>query len=263
MYDFGKFCYLDLQKTGSTLIVNVLKKSSNLPLLSSGKHETIKNINMRKVLRFSKAGKFSGIYLRGGAHRRDVLYFNSIRNPFSYYASLYNYGCDGKGALFKKMKMGGWDHLYDSTQSGFLRWANFVLKSENSRYIDAGYSKSCGNAVGFLSYRLLRLSMSNPEKRICGISSAKNASDIYSKYNITKYTIRNENLREDFIFLIENFLNEHLDKSRAVQILDGGRVNVSKSKIAEASMLRDSDLAEKVFKREALVFERFYPHLVA
>ena len=41
MYDFGAFCYLDVQKTGSTFIERTLKEVSILPIALSSKHASV------------------------------------------------------------------------------------------------------------------------------------------------------------------------------------------------------------------------------
>ena len=259
MDDFGGFCYLDVQKTGSTFISKILKESSLLPLLYSGKHSTVSDLNFKRSLSLVFKGNFRGFFKRVGVYRGSAFYFNSVRDPFDYYASLYNYGCDGRGGLFYQLKRNGMESFYDKTENGFLMWVKFILNAENSKFLGEGYYRCGASGIGFLTYRFLRLSINNPSSKLSKITTVYDAFKLYEDFNICKFTIRNEEMRSDVLFLIDNHLRFFINREKVIEALNADRVNTSKSSVAKASMLRNSPVGELVRKKDAFIFETFYP----
>ena len=101
MYIGNKLIYLQLQKTGCTHIANLL--SNVIPGKQVGKHNWLENYNTDKYI------------------------IGSIRNPFEWYVSLWAYGCNKKGSLFKKLTNKNYSilsSLKKSLQSGNL----FIFK---------------------------------------------------------------------------------------------------------------------------------------
>lgn len=258
MDDFGKFCYLDVQKTGSTFITALLNKASLLPLLRSDRHAPIQTYDWRCLTKSIKQRNLPSALQRGGFYRKNVIYFNSIRHPFKYYASLYNYGCDKRGGVYLRLRKSGLDDLYDGTEKGFLDWVNFILQPENRNFINQEYNDNCREFVGFLTYRFLRLSFVDPKQELPKINTTNDLNRFYDKKNICVHTIRNENLRDDLISLIDLHLAPFVDKNLAVDFLDGGRINASDAKVADAKMLINTDAGALIKEREAFIFDRFY-----
>ena len=258
MDDFGKFCYLDVQKTGSTFIAQMLRDSSSLPLLRSQKHAEVSNVSVKGIWSLLRARSFQSALLRGGFYRGDVIYFNSVRHPFNYYASLYNYGCDEKGGLYARLKRNSMNDFYDRTEAGFLGWLEFIMQPKNCVYLGHGYHPSCANAVGFLTYRFLRLSVSDPHRKLSQIKKTDEAYSLYERGNICAFTVRLENIKDDVIFLIDEYLSAYVSKGKAIEFLERNRINSSKTHAASAEMLEASDLGGLVRKRDALIFDNFY-----
>lgn len=73
MFDFDRFVYLDLQKTGSTYVAHFLRYSSKLKLVKRKGHMFITD-----------------------DYDPSKLYFISIRHPLKIYSSLYRYGLQKK-----------------------------------------------------------------------------------------------------------------------------------------------------------------------
>lgn len=258
MDDFKDYCYLDVQKTGSTFITHLLKECSISPLLHSGKHLTVSGFHLGRALSFIRKGNASTLLKRGGSYRSGVYYFNSIRHPYTYYASLYNYGCDGRGGLYNTLKRNGKSEFYDGTKEGFLDWAEFIMDYRNSEFLGTEY-KQCGAvAIGFLTYRFLRLSMSSPIPKLSKVGTPEDALKIYESHNICEFTVRNEQMKSDMLYLIDGPLSNFIDKKKAVQILDGPKVNASKTSLANPSMLENSAAGELVRKKDSLIFDKFY-----
>lgn len=269
MLDFGTFCYLDVEKTGSSFISQILKKVSTQSLLMSCQHGFIRHLendrpfesllykNLPPSLITSQL--FFERYRKrfGGRYRENCFYFNSIRNPLNYYVSLYNFGCDGNGGIAAMLHHHGFGYLYERTEGNFLRWVDFMTDERNARYIDRMYDKTCAHCVGFLTYRFLRLSLVNPLDKLSSIDSISDIQTLYERESICNFTIKNENLNNDLLFLFKNHLNKFV-RSDAGYELNRGRVNSSQSNIATVDLLKSSDMAENVFNREAFVFSNFY-----
>src|ERR1051326_8183545 len=114
MHEFETFVYLDLQKTGSTFIMHLLRRFSSERELINNPHASV--------------GK------RYDAHK---FHFISVRNPVDQYLSLYAFGCGGVGTLYNKMRKAGYDHLYNGTWAGFRNWIDLILDPENRRFLVA------------------------------------------------------------------------------------------------------------------------------
>ncbi len=124
MHEFKTFVYLDIQKTGSTFITTLLEKF--FP-----EHEVRKrrHIGMEKEFDTSK------------------FHFISVRDPLDQYVSLYSYGCETKGKIFRRLNDREQGDLYDGTWDGFCRWLDFVLRPGNAHLIDARYFSFRGRTI--------------------------------------------------------------------------------------------------------------------
>ncbi len=262
MDDFGTFCYLDVHKTGSTFVSKVLSDVSLKRSFASSKHSAIETLGVRHLIRVAR---YRDRYARlsGGTYRSDCFYFNSIRNPFEYYASLYNYGCDGRGGLFDSLQRSGWSDLYDRSENGFLEWVRVVLDPENTGLVAKEFHQTCGAAVGILTFRFLWLSVVSPWSRLRGIGTLEEARDVLERDGICKATLRNEALNVELLELFEGPLRADVDLERARSLLgDSERVNASIAATAQGSALEQSSAADLVRERDGIIFERFYPELL-
>lgn len=258
MYDFERFVYLDVQKTGSTFVGNLLKTCSKRPMIYFSKHTPARDLTVAASVNLLKRRKLRRLWKRAGFYRQDAIYFNSIRHPFDLYASLYNYGCDGNGSVFGKLRQQGAESLYDGTPEGFLRWTEFMLDPGNAKLLKGEYSR-CADAVGFMTYRFLNLSFRNPARQLGHITDRAAAREIYRERNICVATLRLENIREDFEALVETHLADIVDRGKVSDFFAAGRINASQSKAGKSSALGESAVGDLVREREFLIFELFYP----
>lgn len=188
-------------------------------MLHSAKHSPIIDWNVARALKLIRYGNIRGLIKRASFYRESSFYFNSIRNPYAYYASLYNYGCDGWGEFYNTLKRDGLDYLYDPTEDAFFRWIEFIMDGSNARYLDRDYERSCATAVGFLTYRFLRLSVSNPYVTLSNIDTPSDAFKVYAANDICTFTIRNEQMKNDVLSLINVHLSAYVDLKKAAEIL--------------------------------------------
>ena len=261
MDDFGDFCYLDVHKTGSTFVTRVLKEVSKRPLLASVKHGVVETSRSRQWARVLRDKKYWND-AQGGLFREGCFYFNSVRDPFEYYASLYNYGCDGEGELFKRLRKRGVADLYDGASGSFQNWVAFILDEKNAAHVNGSYARTCAAAVGVFTYRFLSLSVAAPSARLRGVGTLSSARDVLDQNGICRATLRIESLNADLLSLLEGELAEHVDVDRAREMLSSdGKVNASLSGVATGDMLRNSSVAALVRSRDALIFEKFYPDM--
>lgn len=258
MYDFGLFCYLDVQKTGSTFVGNLLKACSKSPMIFYSKHSPARDLDREMTLRLLRNLRLKRLWTRAGFFREDVIYFNSIRNPFGFYSSLYNYGCDGNGAVYKKFRKAGLDQLYDGTQDGFLNWVKVILEPKNAGLLEGDYHL-CSDAVGFMTYRFLRLSLHDPVLHLGELTDRSVVRNVFDAKNICRMTLRQEKLKDDVLELAGTHLSEHLDHAKVHAFLDAGRINASKSKAGHASVIEQSAIGDLVRERDFLIFDLFYP----
>ena len=89
MHDFGELVYLDLHKTGSFYTSSWLREAIILNEQKFRKHVCIR-----------------------GDYNQNTFYFITVRNPLSMYSSLYRYGLDKRGAVFKALNMANKTHVY-------------------------------------------------------------------------------------------------------------------------------------------------------
>ena len=245
MDDYGPFCYLDVQKTGSTFISAFLRECSLIPVLKSKKHGTI-----RSTL---------NPLAKGGVYRKQTYYFNSVRNPFRYYASLYNYGLDRRGGLFKRLKRHGKEGLYEASEKAFLYWLEFLLDEENAHLIGEGYDAFSHTGIGLLTYRFLRLSMSDPLKKLARASTLSDIENIYEEDNISSRTIKNEYLKDELKYIVFDKFPEFFDEEKSKLNLRNGLVNNSKNDIASQYVLECNKSISRILQRKDIfIFDKFY-----
>ena len=220
MHEFETFAYLDLQKTGSTFISNLLQRYSTEKELAFNKHSRV-----------------------GQQYDPDKLYFISVRDPLSQYLSLYSYGCGGSGGLYKRIRNAGFEQLYNSSWSGFRRWLNFVLQPRNATFLDRAYGKdkNVHELLGYQSYRYIKLAMRGRFEKLAQCKSRDDIRKLYKKYGIVDFTIRMERLEEDLRELLTRYLRH------AISDMNGALRHIS-----EGDRLRTSDRVDRFEQGKAL-----------
>ena len=167
MFAANNFVYLQMQKTGCSHITSLMSK------ICEGK-----SLSKHSVVRSSDVDS-------------DKKVISSIRNPWSWYVSLWTYGVQGDGHVFHNLtkprykfavklflqdpmrnyasllhaaqrhgRVDVWRSVYtfDSDIKAFRQWMKMISEPDNAYNIDEGYGNSTiAKSVGFMTYRYLYL----------------------------------------------------------------------------------------------------------
>lgn len=200
MHDFGSLIYLDLHKTGSTYVSAFLNASCSLSRQKEVKHGRI-----------------------GDDYNPNAFYFISIRHPATLYQSLFQYGLEGRGAVFNRLHKKRKGYLYHPSSEAFNAWLRFVLDPANASYLKEDYQKKPKEYdIGFLSFRYLMLSLAYPLKTLKLYRHTSDPVGAALNASIVSHIIRNERLNDDLRQLayeiqpnffdqdkVNSFLKEH------------------------------------------------------
>lgn len=239
MLDFGPYCYLDVQKTGSSFVCAFLQKHAATAPVKFVKHGLVKS-----PAALGDDGK---------------LFFTSVRDPLELYRSLHAFGQEGKGTLRKRLREAGLVDtraLYGKRPGCFETWLDFMLTPENAPHLDPDYTPEIAALVGPMSFRFLRLSLYRPRPKLAKAAQKGTKQALIRLYRSQKLhgpVLRNETLNADLAALIESDLAPHLaDPDAALAELRAGirRVNASKRDDRDSRpALPDATLA-RLRKRE-------------
>jgi hypothetical protein len=158
MYEFPSFVYLDMEKTGSTFIFDLLG-----------------NFVSEKVVR-----RKHHVPMPADCDR-SKFYFISVRDPLDAYISLYSFGCQAQGKVHARLSKHGLDEHYDGTTRGFNRWLKLALLRRNAQIISGkGISEDgIGKLLGPQSYRYLRLAMPGGRAQLDTCSTRAQVQALY------------------------------------------------------------------------------------
>jgi hypothetical protein len=232
MHDFGKIVYLEMQKSGSTFVNKFLKECCLLKGIKHQKHGAIRD-----------------------DYDREKFYFITIRHPYDLYSSLYRYGLDGRGGIYKQLEKLGKTACYKS----FNSFIEFVVDPKNARYFGGGgYSEQIANQVGIMSFRFMKLSLQFPLKQMATtLARGESLLDLEDKF-ITNLEIRNENLNGELVRLSTELFPDLFDQEKVVRFFDGNeRVNASKT--PNDGRFRDEmeRVLAQIEKKETLLLSRY------
>ncbi|HVU19569.1 MAG TPA: hypothetical protein VHE09_02485 [Rhizomicrobium sp.] len=144
MLEYENIAYLDLQKTGSSTIKQVLSDVLDEAEIYSKSHKGIRE-----------------------DFDRSKLCFISVREPLSLYISLFSFGAGSRmGNLYKTLKRKGLEDLFAPTCEAFEHWLEFVLDPANASVLRSEYGEAPNDTIGLLSYRLLYVSVPNALRRM-------------------------------------------------------------------------------------------------
>ncbi len=237
MHDFGKFCYLDVEKTGSCFISEFLNRHVSIPQVHFGKHERLKKPKL-----FGKPNKF---------------FFISARDPIEQMLSLYYYSATKQGAMH--FQLSGWhfdcDKLYDGTVESFCHWVELVYNPKLAVVFGENYHIPKSHAkdlYGLMTHRFLMLSFYQPILKVRGIQTKDQLRQLYAEKKVHKAIIRTESLKEDLAQLIEQRLypyfyspDEAITALRNAQMLNAtprrGAVNSSNIPNHIAELIREKE----------------------
>ena len=235
MHDFGKLVYLDLQKSGSSLVSQFLNETCRLPQVKDIKHGRI-----------------------GRDYRKNAFYFITIRHPVSQYSSLFRYGLDRKGALYERLAKHGRDSLYQADTTSFNQWLRFMLDFNNASLLGEGFEKIPQSYnLGFLSFRYLMLSMARPVKTTLKKPPTIDLLQYARERSIVNYVIFNERLQEELVNLAKNVKPEYFDQARVNEFFSKERkINASTTKADTINEI-DGDVYRLITEKERILLS-FY-----
>jgi len=257
--------YLELHKTGCTHIRNILKD------LLGG--EIIGIHNQASSNLFDKKRRFIG----------------SIRDPWEWYISLWAYGCDNKGAVFKqvtkrgiKLRGIGWkihpyaafyislsnlirnpkkwkDTYKDVNDAGaFRQWLSMMHDRKYLNDIGGNYGAySLCKIAGLLTFRYLKLFCTKKEglKTLNNLSKFDQLTNYENENCFIDLFIRNERLEADLFDALENFGIE-IPSDKKSEIISRPKSNVSSRKYG-VEYYYDKESEDLIAERERLIVDKF------
>lgn len=247
MLDYGSFCYLDVQKTGSSFIVDFLKRHTAEAPVKFAKHRRVS----------FKRAKQDG----------DTCYFITARDPLDQYKSLYHFGLTKPNSPIRRRldtHFSGGSSLYAEGSAGFPNWLEFMLDPQNAGFYEAPYADTHADLFGYMTYRYLTLALPGKHKELNGFRDREQVIRRYQNKGLPKVVIRNESLNGDLAALIKAELGPRLlDPEAAVNELmtSDTRINASKRDGAKDDL--SDDLLRAVQDREWFLFQQLgYPSYV-
>lgn len=206
MVEYEHVCYLDVQKTGSTFVQAFLER------------------HMRgEPLRVAKHGRLDG------RPDPEKFYFITCRRPLDLYLSLFSSGCDGRGALRRRLVRAGREGLYERTPAGLVRWLEFVLDERNAPLLGEGYADGRVELYGFQTHRFLSLALDRAGPRLAKADGESDLSRLFARKAVARAVLSTERLNDGLAELARTDLRPHLaDADAALAALQAAkRLNAS------------------------------------
>ena len=242
------FIYLELHKTGSTHLRKLFKNNFDVSII--GKHNSI----------FEVFGNTSNEVLKG------KLILGSIRNPFTWYLSLWAYGCNSKGHLFnlktkisrknifnlKLRELKNWQRVYSDVNNPiyFQRWLKMVMEFSEKNANNFTFNNiSLDKNVGFMTKRFLDIYYDFDNKDNFTDDNIK--IDNLNKRLVVNYFLSQENLVQDFKRLKKNNL---FNLNRPL-IIDYSFSNITKKK--KYDFYYNDESIERVSKLDSALLDTF------
>lgn len=242
------FIYLELHKTGSTHLRKLFKDNFDISII--GKHNSIFEVfrdSSNEVL-------------------KSKLIFGSIRNPFTWYLSLWAYGCNSKGHLFnlktkisrknifnlKLRELKNWKRVYSDVNNPiyFHGWLKMVMEFSEKDANNLTFNNiSLDKNVGFMTKRFLDIYYNFNEKDNFINNNMK--IDNLKKRLVVNYFFSQENLVQDFKRLIKNNLNN----PKRTLIIDNSFSNSTKKN--KSDFYYNDESIELVSKYDSILLDTF------
>jgi hypothetical protein len=237
MYESKSFAYLDLQKTGTNFIVDFLNRFNGEIGAERRKHKPLV-----------------------GDDRRDRLYFISVRDPLDQYISLFSFGCDGKGALYRKLSQRGSKNLYERGPAAFERWLAFMLAPENASLVDKKYANAgdgrVPSLIGYQSFRFLYLALQDPFEVLEECNTKEDVAEAYRTQSRVSVIVRHSHFISDLKDLVRTHLRAAItDIDAAVKFLDEAPALNKSQRVDDGLELQlSAHLQQSVREREWLYY---------
>ena len=265
MFVTDKLVYLQLQKTGCTHIVRVMND------LVGGKSVGPKHGRLQKTFAL--------------ADRKIV---GSIRDPWSWYVSLWAFGCLRDGAVYatttrrnfgkyvthrsngRHQRLRGiwreltkptwrWTRLYaDSTNAALFRdWLKIVLDPRRAHDLPQDYgSSTLSRYAGFLTYRYARLYAADVQPLFppLGLQTLDELRKFDDRQNIVNLMIRTESLEDDLIRVLR-MAGHEITEAAETRIRAAQRTNTSEH--GPTREYYDKETIDLVARREAFIIQKY------
>ena len=251
MIEYENFIYLDVYRTGSTHIMNLLGTICEERMVRTRRHMSL------------TLGRPHGL-------TSGKLVFATVRNPWDWYVSLWAHGADGKSAirryLSSHLDQKQLDALYDRADSAasFQRWMATVHDPLVLNKVMKEFLPQSGLAseIGLYSYRFLRVTTRFPIifLRRPFLLSAEKASSFLESHRAYSLVMRNEHLTDDLVSFVETYKAQFRFKPNAVELIrkaDNNRRNASGRKLASYRDYYDEASVQLVAKRDRLFSDAF------
>ena len=251
MIEFDKLIYLDVNKTGSTHVFDVLKKITGKKPVKVSRHSSITEVH---PLRW-KSGKFV---------------FATIRNPWDWYVSLWSFGTNEDKSFYQNVaEAAGPDltpRLYDHEHPSisFPLWMKSI---HDPAFIDKMKGKTLATShmaevVGIYTYRFMRITTPFPSMfvRKWNLGSVDRAIAYEKRWAMYDEIYKSEVLDET----LKTFVTEHGVelgfKENALKIVKRSEADHKNTSVRKLASYRDyytDELIELVAKRDRLIVDLF------
>lgn len=210
MFISEKLIYLAFLKTGCTHTIKLLESVPFLHGKNIGKHNLIDEVPENELGDLSKKIK-SG----------------NIRNPWDWYVSLWAFGCMQKGGLYKHtvqknlfrrikhpenffVSTKQWKEVYADANNPdlFKKW--LVMLMETNRK-DVSLFRNTAQSMGYMTFKYLELYAYDFKKCITQLQNYTEIKKFDDEKNFVDFFIKNENLENDFLLLMNKINTEGTD----------------------------------------------------
>lgn len=249
MYLAQRLLYVEMHKTGSTHIVDLLERT--VPGRRMGKHN------------------------RPRTYPADRLIVTSVRNPWDWYLSLWNFGCHGLGALQERLTAraavahrGGpspapspteWRALYADANdpARFRSWLQCVHDPAHAPALGEGYEQwPCHGDTGFFTFRFLRFALDDPLRLEPATAGGATAAALYAHHRRIDRVIRTEHLSTDLLATLEEARCAP-DEAGAMLIRRGDDRPANAGGRGATARFYDVDSVRLVAERERVLVDAF------
>lgn len=249
MFINDKLIYIELEKTGCTHIIELLKEFLGGIIIS--KHNR----------------------LIGHDNARTVV--GSIRNPWDWYLSLWAYGCTRRGREYAMLCTWQWDKILKGRQpmlmprkkwkrlyhdyrdvEAFREWISLLLNSSAKNDIQEGYAKHpLAHSIGLMTYRFLRMYLPHTSK---ALPPDRNAFlEFVNKHMHVEYVLQLETLEEDFMSLTTTVLNKEWSPAEKQELYRRRSTPVNASQKLSKDLYFDKETIELIAKNEWVIIQKF------
>jgi hypothetical protein len=168
------------------------------------------------------------------------------------YSSLYRFGLDGRGGIFKNIAKANQLSVYASFES----FSEFLLDPRNGPVLHPCYSQEIASEIGLASFRYLLLNLRSPFNKLRLCAEQKRPVSDLMRYSIISYVLKNESLNDELLKLSTELLPEHFNPDRAREFL----INASRrnqSTTSAEQVLVNSAIQRAIDAKESLLMAHY------